>query len=235
MKYPIALPWLATGDVSTQYQAALNSLGTDFVDPETKEPQFTSPESKKALEEMRSLLPYMDPQVTTFDQPKVQQQMFNGTAAIAIMFSGRMNDLTLQTNSQYYDKFAFAAPPAVEAGGSLFSRLSIDGWSLPKNTKLDSDLLFQMIAASVSEDASKSAVPAAYPARKGAVTPDSSPYAQAAIDSIAKTEAPITAPYVPDVSNAVISLVAQTILGKISVEEGQAQMQAAAEKVMEKY
>jgi sorbitol/mannitol transport system substrate-binding protein len=235
MKYPIALPWLATGDVSTQYQAALNSLGTDFVDPETKEPQFTSPESKKALEEMKSLLPYMDPQVTTFDQPKVQQQMYNGTAAVAIMFSGRMNDLTLQTNSQYYDKFAFAAPPAVEEGGSLFSRLSIDGWSLPENTQLDSDLLFQMIAASVSEEASKSAVPAAYPARKGAVTPDSSPYAQAAIDSIAKTEAPITAPYVPDVSNAVISLVAQTILGKISVEEGQAQMQAAAEKVMEKY
>jgi multiple sugar transport system substrate-binding protein len=165
----------------------------------------------------------------------VQQQMFNGTAAIAIMFSGRMNDLTLQTNSQYYDKFAFAAPPAVEEGGSLFSRLSIDGWSLPENTKLDSDLLFQMIAASVSEEASKSAVPAAFPARKGAVTPDSSPYAQAAIDSIAKTEAPITAPYVPDVSNAVISLVAQTILGKISVEEGQAQMQAAAEKVMAKY
>jgi ABC-type glycerol-3-phosphate transport system substrate-binding protein len=235
MKYPIALPWLATGDVSTQYQAALNSLGTDFVDPETKEPQFTSPESKQALEEMKSLLPYMDPQVTTFDQPKVQQQMYNGTAAIAIMFSGRMNDLTLPTNSQYADKFAFAAPPAVGEGGSLFSRLSIDGWSLPENTKLDSDLLFQMIAASVSEDASKSAVPAAYPARKGAVTPDSSPYAQAAIDSIAKTEAPITAPYVPDVSNAVISLVAQVILGKISVEEGQAQMQAAAEKVMEKY
>jgi multiple sugar transport system substrate-binding protein len=67
------------------------------------------------------------------------------------------------------------------------------------------------------------------------VTPDSSPYAQAAIDSIAKTEAPVTAPYVPDVSNAVISLVAQTILGKLSVEEGQAQMQAAAEKVMAKY
>ncbi len=70
MKYPIALPWLATGDVSTQYQAALNSLGSDFVDPETKEPQFTSPESKKALEEMRSLLPYMDPQVTPSTSPR---------------------------------------------------------------------------------------------------------------------------------------------------------------------
>ena len=43
MKYPIALPWLATGDIITQYQAALNSLGTDFVDPETKKPQFDQP------------------------------------------------------------------------------------------------------------------------------------------------------------------------------------------------
>ena len=131
MKYPIAFPWLATGDISTQYQATLNSLGKDFVDPETKKPQFESAESKKALEEMKGLLPYMDPQVTTFDQPKVQQQMFNGTAAMAVMFSGRMNDLTLETNSKYFDKFAFAAPPAVESGGSLFSRLSIDGWSIP--------------------------------------------------------------------------------------------------------
>ena len=49
------------------------------------------------------------------------------------------------------------------------------------------------------------------------------------------TPPPVNAPYNPDVSNAVISLIAQTILGKLSVEEGTAQMQAAAEKVMEKY
>ena len=48
MKYPIALPWLATGDISTQYQAALNSLGTDFVDPDTKKPQFDSRSRKGA-------------------------------------------------------------------------------------------------------------------------------------------------------------------------------------------
>ena len=115
MKYPIALPWLATGDISTQYQAMLNTLGTDFVDPATKKPQFDSPKGKQALELMKSLLPYMDPQVTTFDQPKVQQQMFNGTAAMAIMFSGRMNDLTVETNSKYAKQFAFAAPPAAGA------------------------------------------------------------------------------------------------------------------------
>ncbi len=235
MKYPIALPWLATGDISTQYQAALNALGTDFVDPETKKPQFDSPKSKQALEFMKSLLPYMDPQVTTFDQPKVQQQLFNGTAAMAIMFSGRMNDLTQESNSKFAKDFAFAAPPAATDGGPLFSRLSIDGWSLPENTDLDPDLLFQMIGASVSEDASKASIPAAFPARTAAVTKDSSPYAQAAIDSIAKTTPPVSAPYTPDVSNAIISLVAQTILGKLSVDEGATQMQAAAEKVMAKF
>ena len=235
MKYPIALPWLATGDIVTQYDAILGALGKSFVDPDTKKPQFDSPEAKQAFEVMKSMTPYMDPQVTTFDQPKVQQQMFNGTAAMAVMFSGRMNDLTLETNSQYAKNFAFAAPPAATDGGPLFSRLSIDGWSLPANTKLDSDLLFQMIAASVSEEASKASVPAAFPARTGSVTPDSSPYAQAAIDSVAGTPPPVNAPYNPDVSNAVISLIAQTILGKLSVEEGTAQMQAAAQKVMDKY
>ena len=185
---------------------------------------------------MKSLLPYMDPQVTTFDQPKVQQQLFNGTAAMAIMFSGRMIDLTQEQNSQYFDKFAFAAPPAVEDSSErLFSRLSIDGWSLPTNTDLSPDLLFQMIASSVSEDASKAAIPAAFPARTGAMTEASSPYASAAIESIKGTLPPKSYPYTPDVSNAVISLIAQTVTGKISIEEGTAKMQAAAEKVMEKY
>ena len=63
---------------------------------------------------MKSLLPYMDPQVTTFDQPKVQQQMFNGTAAMAIMFSGRMNDLTLRPTPSSLTSSRSRPPPALE-------------------------------------------------------------------------------------------------------------------------
>ena len=33
------------------------------------------------------------------------------------MFSGRMNDLVQQQNTKLFDKFAFAAPPAVFKGG----------------------------------------------------------------------------------------------------------------------
>jgi sorbitol/mannitol transport system substrate-binding protein len=235
MKYPIALPWLATGDIATQYQGMMNAFGTDFVDPATKKAQFDTDKGRAALNAMKSLQPYMDPQVTTFDQPKVQQQMFNGTAAMAIMFSGRMNDLTIETNSKYASQFGFAAPPAATADGPLFSRLSIDGWSIPVNTQLDENLLFELIGSSVSEDASKASIPAAFPARQGVVTKDSSPYAQAALDSVARTVPPVSAPYTPDVSNAVISLIAQTVLGKLSVDEGSKQMQAAADKVLAQY
>ena len=230
IKYPIALPLNATADISTNYQAAMNSFGKDFLDSSGK-PQFASEESRKALEAMKALLPYMDPQVTTFDQPKVQQQMFNGTAAMAIMFSGRMNDLTLPANTKLADQFAFAAPPkAAPDAQYLYSRLSVDGWSIPHNTKLDRDMLFQMMASAVSEDASKASVPAAYPARKGMVSDDSSKYATAANETIGKTMPTSGHPAAAPVTNAIRPVLVQIITGQVDVQAGMQQMQALAEQ-----
>lgn len=229
MPYPIALPWLATSDVSTSFQAAMNSLGADFVD-ESGEVTLDTPESQQALEGMLALVPYMDPQVTTFDQPKVQQQMYNGTAAMSIMFSGRMNDLTLDTNSNLAESFAFAAPPKLSDDAEYaYNRLSIDGWSIPFNTKLDHDMLFVMMASAVSEDASTASVPAAYPAREGMVTADNSPYGEAANDSIAAAMPPVVSPILADLTNEIRPILVQVLSGNVSVEDGMAQMQAAGE------
>ncbi|MBD8477230.1 ABC transporter substrate-binding protein [Microbacterium sp. CFBP 8794] len=229
MQYPVALPWLATADVSTSFQAAMNSLGGDFVD-ESGEVTLDGPEAKQAIEGMLSLVPYMDPQVATFDQPKVQQQMYNGTAAMSIMFSGRMNDLTLSTNSNLADSFAFAAPPKVTADAPYaYNRLSIDGWSIPFNTALDHDMLFVMMASAVSEDASTASVPAAYPAREGMVTAENSPYGEAANDSIAAAMPPIVSPILADLTNEIRPILVQILSGNVSVDDGLAQMQAAGE------
>jgi sorbitol/mannitol transport system substrate-binding protein len=231
MEYPIALPWLATADVTTSFEAAMNSLGADFV-TEDGTANLDSPEAKEALEALISLQPYMDPQVTTFDQPKVQQQMYNGTAAMSIMFSGRMYDLTLEQNSKLYDSFDFAAPPRVTDDAEyIYDRLSIDGWSIPFNTKLDHDMLFEMIASAVSEDASEASVPAAYPAREGMVTPENSPYGQAANDSIAGAMPPVVSPYLAPITTEIRPILVQVLTGGLSVDEGLAQMQAAAEAV----
>jgi sorbitol/mannitol transport system substrate-binding protein len=234
MKYPLALPWNAQADIVTGFGAAMGSQGTPYVDDATKKPNLTSDASVTSLEQMRSLLPYMDPQVTTFDQPKVQQQMYNNTAAMSIMFSGRMNDLLQQSNSKYYSDFAFAAPPAVLAGGKQYGALSVDGWSLPKNTAVSPDLLFQLIAASVSEDASKSAVPAAYPARVGITTPDKTPYAAAAVDAVKNAPAPQPYPYIPAISGDITPVVAKVVTGGQSIGDGTEEMQKIAEGILAK-
>jgi sorbitol/mannitol transport system substrate-binding protein len=232
MKYPIALPLLSTADLDTAFAATLGSQDSAFfVNPDTKKPNFTQEPTAKALEQLKSLLPYMDPQVTTFDQPKVQQQLYNGKAAVAVMFSGRMNDLVQQQNTKLFDKFAFAAPPAVFKGGKAYSTVSTDGWSIPFNTKVDKDLLFQLVAASVSKEASQASVPAAFPART-TVDQSASPYAAAAKDSLAKGPTKEIQPYVPAVSDAIRPVLANYMAGKIDVPQAQQQMQAAAEKVL---
>lgn len=235
IKYPIALPLLASGDIVTAYDAALGSLGQDLTDADAMTANLDSPESKQALEELLSLKPFMDPQVTTFDQPAVQQQMYNGSAAMSIMFSGRMNDLTLEDNSQYAADMAFAAPPSVDGGEYLYDTVSVDGWSIPTNTSLDKGMLFEMISSSVSEKASKSSLPAAYPARDGMVTDDSMPFAAAANDSIAGVPPSEPHPWTAPISNAITPIVANVLLEKTPVEAGMAQMQAAAEKVLAEY
>lgn len=231
MQYPIALPLLSTNDVGYIFEGMLNSLGSDYVN-EAGEVTLDTPEARTALQELVALTEYMDPEFGTFDQPRVQQQMFNGTAAMTFMFSGRMNDLTQESNTDLHDSFAFAAPPrTVDGAEYLVNRLSIDGWSIPFNTQLDHDLLFHMMASAVSEDASRASVPAAYPAREGMVSEDSSPYAKAANDSMAAVMPPVVSPILADVTNEIVPILAQVVNGSISIDDGLAQMQAAGERV----
>lgn len=234
MAYPVALPY---GDnTSTLYEQMMNSQGVHNVYTDASgQVNWTSSQSTKALSALRALAPYTDPQVISFDQPRVQQQLYNGKAAIAIMFSGRMADLVNKTNTKYYDKFAFAPVPSIDPGGASGAAISVDGWSIPKNSKISPDLLFQLIAASVSEAASKSAIPAAYPARKGIATPKTVPYAQAVIDALKNGAAP-PAPYtwLGSVENDVTAYIQQAATGKTSIAAAQAKAQAATAKDIKK-
>ena len=146
------------------------------------------------------------------------------------MFSGRMIDLTLPENSKLSDSFGFAGAPKLTTDADYsYNRLSIDGWSIPFNTKLDHDMLFQMMASAVSEDASTASVPAAYPAREGMVTEENSPYGAAANDSIASAMPPIVSPVLADLTNEIRPILVEILNGNVSVDDGLAQMQATGE------
>lgn len=235
IQYPIALPLKADADIATAYDMALGALGVDLTQAEAAGSNFDSPEAATAFEELLSLKPFMDPQVTTFDQPAVQQQMYNGSAAIAIMFSGRVNDLTMESNTKLAADFAFAPPPRLVADGPYFASLSVDGWSIPTNAATDQESLFRMIASSVGEDASRAAVPAAYPAREGMVDAESSPYAEAANETITAVPPSEPYPWTAEVTNAITPMIADVFLGNIPVADGLAQMQEASDAVLAGY
>ncbi len=235
IRYPLALPLLASSDLATAYDAALGSLGTDYVDRHTGRPNFDTPQAAEAFEQLRSLVPYMDPQVTTFAQPAVQQQMYNGSAAIAIMFSGRMKDLTEADNSRFAADFAFAPPPSVAGGDVLYNTLSVDGWAIPENTDVDRDLLFHLVAASVGPESSRAAVPGAFPAREGMVTPDSSPFARAQLESIGRASPPEPYPWTSRISNETRPVVADVLAGRTTIPDGQRQMQEIATAIVAEY
>ncbi|HEX7351698.1 ABC transporter substrate-binding protein [Brachybacterium sp.] len=235
IEHPIAMPLKADADLATAYDMALGSLGVDMTDAEGTTGNFDAPEAAQAFEELMSLIPYMDPEVTTFDQPSVQQQMYNGTAAIAIMFSGRMNDLTMESNTELAPQFAFAPPPTVVEGGHYFASLSVDGWSIPTNASTDKASLFQMIASSLSEEASREAVPAAYPAREGMVDEDSSPYAVAANTTIEDVPPSEPYPWTAELTNAITPLIASVFLEQVSVEDGLSQMQTTSADLLAAY
>lgn len=235
IRYPLALPFLASSDIATAYVAALGALGKQYVDEETMRPNFDTEESKQALTELKSLMEYMDPQVLTFDQPTVQQQMFNGDAAMSIMFSGRMADLVDPNLNPHAENIAFATPPKVTEDSMLYSQVSVDAWSIPHNTGVNEDLLFNIIAASTSREASEASIPAAYPARQGVATEENLPFAPQIEEAIAGTPDAQLVPWAADMMNETINVVGQVITGQKDVDSGAEEMQRIGENVMERY
>ena len=233
-KYPVAMPLLSSGDITTRYNMGMYSQGKDLADG-TKS-TFDTPASTNVLKTLHELAPYMDPQVTTFDQPKVQQQLFNGNAVIAEMYSGRMVDLIDAKNTKFSDQFAFHMGPTIEPGGDPFSTVSVDGWSIPKNAGVDPDLLFQLMAASVAPKAAQESIPAAYPSRNGIANAQNVPWFEA-IDSSIKGGAP-TPPmkaWYSEFSIAVRPFISQAVQGQLTPEQAAAQGAKAHNDVLAKY
>ncbi len=233
-KYPVAMPLLSSGDITTRYNMGMYSQDAKLADG-TKS-NLDSKASIKTLKTLHDLTPYMDPQVTTFDQPKVQQQLFNGKAVIAEMYSGRFVDLIDPKNTKFSDDFGFHAAPTIEEGGDPYSTVSVDGWSIPKNGTADPDLIFQLMAASVAPKAGEESIPAAYPSRKGIATAENVPWFEA-IDTSIQNGAPV-APmkaWYSEYSIAVRPLISEAIQGSLSPDEAAKKMAKAHNEVLKKY
>lgn len=149
------------------------------------------------------------------------------------MFSGRMADLLNPDNSAYSKDFAFAAPPSLESGGKTGSSLSVDGWVIATNSKVNPDLLFQIMASSVTKKASTQAMPYAYPARTSVVTAMRPPYAAAIKDAIKNGAAlPDPYPWFTTMEDASYTPLLKAWAGNLATDKALAACQQAAVKAL---
>ncbi|WP_226351269.1 extracellular solute-binding protein [Pseudonocardia sp. ICBG601] len=79
IRYPLALPLLASSDVATAYDAALGSLGTDYVDRDTGRPNFDTPQAAQAETRHGSR-----PSRAAFRTPTTDMPMYSAARAIRI-------------------------------------------------------------------------------------------------------------------------------------------------------
>ena len=230
MAHPLVLPYNASGDITTQYNAALNSTGGTWFDEATATPRLDSPQSVAALEAITSLTRVMAPEVMSYSSPEAITQLQTGQAAIGMLFSGRMSALVDPAQSTHADQFAFAPPPSVTAGAPMATSTSVDGLAVAANSAVDPELLHGVLGVATGAEAAQAASDVTIPARTAQARAAKLPFqaaARAVLDSGHPGGLPAV-PYMADVFAAVAPAFASVASGQVSAEEGAARAQQLA-------
>ena len=225
---PLAIPFNPSGDIASQFNQALHSLGGDLFVEGQAVPSLDGELPVKAITALASLLPVMSDQVMSFSSPEVITQLQTGQAALGLLMSGRVADLTDPDKSKFADQIAFAVPPSVEPGGLPMTYLSVDGFSIAENSAVDHELLFQLACIGTGEGAAKAAASATIPARTDIADAADLPVKEAALATLPDAEPLPQVPYMADVYTALGAPVGAAVSGQTSAQEGATAAQAAA-------
>jgi multiple sugar transport system substrate-binding protein len=234
IKYPLAIPMAPTNDIQGLFGQTIRSLGGDYFVKGQPTPAINTPTGVEAVNQLKTLLPYMSPQILSYSSPEVTTQLLTGQAAMGMLVTGRLGVLVDKTKSPNAANFGFATPPSVMAGGKPLSFLSVDGFAIAKNSKVDPDLLFQLAAVATSKDAAKATLPNALPARLGVLEGTTIPFAANALDVLHKADPqPLTpVPYMADVYSVLGAPIGDAFTGKMSVQQALDSAQAVATKAI---
>ena len=125
--------------------------GTFFNDDNT--PAINNEQGIAALEMLKSLTEYMNPEYLTADSTVVQQQFQQGEIAMANLWASRAGALDNPEESQVVGKIEFAAAPAAVEGGPPATTLWWDGFTIATNVSDEAaEAAFRLAMEGISYD-----------------------------------------------------------------------------------
>ena len=155
ISFPIAQGFAKGFDCGTEFTNILASLGGRFFQPGSAQPQFNSEFGVEAVEVMRSLMPYMTPNVLASNADDVVNQFQQGKAAMGVLWASRAARMDDATASRVVGKMQFAAAPAARPGGRTAAHLWWDAAVLPRNNPRQREAAFHVLMEGLSEAAVK--------------------------------------------------------------------------------
>jgi multiple sugar transport system substrate-binding protein len=148
LRFPIAQGYAKGFDVAVEFTNVLASLGGRYFKPGNAQPAFQGAKGVQAVQAMQALLPFMTPNALASNTDDVMNQLQQGRAAMGVLWASRAARMDDPVASKVVGLMAFAAAPAVLAGGRPATHLWWDGLVMPRafaGSAAKRDAVFQVL------------------------------------------------------------------------------------------
>ena len=136
VEYPLGGTYKTGWNLAQEFVNMHIGMGGSFIDGKNH-PTINNEMGLAALEMMKRLTAYMDPEYLVSDSTYVQQQFQQGKIAIANLWASRAGAMDEEGESQVVGKVKMASAPAAVAGSRPASTLWWDGVVFAKNMSDD--------------------------------------------------------------------------------------------------
>jgi len=155
VKYPFGGTYKAGWDLGEEFVNMYIGMGGTFFKDGSAEPAINNEKGVAALEMMKALSAYMNPDYLTFDSNALQAEFEAGNVAMANFWGSRAGAVTDAEGSkpEITSNIKFAAAPTVGGGLIPATTLWWDGFTVAKNiSDDDAAATFKALATGVTKD-----------------------------------------------------------------------------------
>ncbi len=135
MEYPVGGAYKAGWNLAQEFNNMFLGMGGSFFKEGSAEPTVNTAEGVAALEMMKALSEYMNPDFLTHDSNATSAEWKAGNVALMNMWGSRVGPLreTEGSSQEVADNTAIAGPMTVGGGDTPATTLWWDGWTVAKN------------------------------------------------------------------------------------------------------